>query len=112
MRSMKHAKKAPARRREDEQWSRDIAILRQAAQELAQRRSARPGRPRIANSPFEQIAELLDDPSPEVRQKAVRNLYEMDPDQAATDSRVVNLREMVRTKPTGRWSITRATPGS
>ena len=83
---MKHAKKAPARRTEDERWSRDIATLRQAAQELAQRRSERQtfARLRIANSPFEEIAELLDDPSAEVRQKAVRDLYEMDPDQAAT----------------------------
>jgi len=78
---MKHSKKAPARRPEDERWSRDIATLRQAAQELAQRRE---NRLRIANSPFEQIAELLDDASAEVRQKAVRDLYEMDPDQAAT----------------------------
>ena len=82
---MKHAKKAPSRRVEDERWSRDIATLRQAAQELAQRRSERHLSPlRIVNSPFAQIAELLDDPSAEVRQKAVRDLYEMDPDQAAT----------------------------
>src|ERR1044072_1669808 len=78
----KPAKKAPARRAEDERWSRDIATLRQAAQELAQRRER--GRLRIANSSFEKISELLDDPSAEVRQKAVRYLYEMDPDQAAT----------------------------
>ena len=82
---MKNGKKAPSRRVEDERWNRDIATLRQAAQELAQRRSERHLSPlRIANSPFEQIAELLDDPSAEVRQKAVRDLYEMDPDQAAT----------------------------
>jgi HEAT repeat protein len=79
---LKPAKKATARRAEDERWSRDIATLRQAAQELAQRRNER--HLRIANSPFEQIAVLLDDPSAEVRQKAVRDLYEMDPDQAAT----------------------------
>ena len=79
---MKHARKAPARRTEDERWSRDIATLRQAAQELAQRRKRQTLR--IANSPFEQIAELLDDTSAEVRQKAVRDLYQMDPDQAAT----------------------------
>ena len=79
---MKHARKAPARRTEDERWSRDIATLRQAAQELAQRRKRHTLR--IANSPFEQIAELLDDTSAEVRQKAVRDLYQMDPDQAAT----------------------------
>lgn len=79
---MKHARKAPARRTEAEQWSRDIATLRQAAQELVQRRSET--RLRIANSPFEQIAQLLDDPSAEIREKAVRDLYGMDPDRAAT----------------------------
>ena len=72
----KQAKKAPARRSEDERWSRDIATLRQAARELVQRRSAR--------QPFEKTARLLDDPSAEVREKAVRDLYEMDPDHAAT----------------------------
>lgn len=79
---MKPAKKVTARRAEDERWSRDIATLRQAAQELAQRRSE--SHLRIASDPFKQIAVLLDDPSAEVRQKAVRDLYEMDPDQAAT----------------------------
>ena len=79
----KQAKKAPALRSEDERWSKDIATLRQAAQELAQRRNDRP-RLRLASSPFEQTAQLLDDPSAEVREKAVRDLYEMDPDQAAT----------------------------
>ena len=75
---MKQAK----RRTEDERWSRAIATLRQAAQELAQGRKRQTLR--IANSPFEQITKLLDHPSAEVRQKAVRDLYEMDPDQAAT----------------------------
>jgi HEAT repeat protein len=79
----KQSRKAPARRNEDERWSRDIATLRQAAHELAQRRNAGP-RLRLASSPFEQTALLLDDPSAEVREKAVRDLYEMDPDQAAT----------------------------
>jgi HEAT repeat protein len=79
----KPAKKASARRSEDERWSRDIATLRQAAQELVQRRNSGP-RLRLASSPFEQIAQLLDDPSAAVREKAVRDLYEMDPDQAAT----------------------------
>ena len=80
---LKQAKKAPARRSEDERWNRDIATLRLAAQELAQRRNTRPPS-RLANDPFEQTAQLLDDPSAEVREKAVRDLYEMDPDQAAT----------------------------
>lgn len=70
------AKPAP-RRAEDERWSNDIATLRRAAEELVRRR-------RNPHNPFEQIAELLDDPSAEVREKAVRDLYEMDPDQAAT----------------------------
>jgi len=73
---MKQLKRAPARRAEDVRWSNDIATLRRAAEELVQRR--------LARSPFEQTAELLDDPSAEVRQKAVRDIYEMDPDRAAT----------------------------
>ena len=78
---MKNAKKASARRTQDEGWSRDIATLRQAAQDLARRRSETP---RIANSQFDRIAGLLDDPSANVREKAVRDLYELDPDRAAT----------------------------
>lgn len=81
---MKHPKKAPPRRTEDERWSRDVATLREAAQELAQRRSKEQNHRRAANNPFEQIAQLLDDPSPAIREKAVRDLYETDPDQAAT----------------------------
>lgn len=78
---MKQPKKAPARRTDDERWTRDIATLRQAAEELARRRSKTP---RIANSKFDHMAELLDDPSASVREKAVRDLYELDPDRAAT----------------------------
>jgi hypothetical protein len=68
---------------DDERWSRDIATLRRAAEELARRRRNRLQKPRVV-SPFEQIAHSLDDPSADVRQKAVRQLYELDPDQAAT----------------------------
>jgi HEAT repeat protein len=75
---MKHAKKSAARRTDDERWSRDIATLRQAAHDLAQRRH------KPETTPFDQIASLLDHPSPAVREKAVRDLYEIDPDQAAT----------------------------
>jgi HEAT repeat protein len=76
----------PARRSEDERWTNDIETLRQAAEELVERRRGKVKlRPRlIPRTPFEQIAELLDDPSAAVREKAVRDLYEMDPDQAAT----------------------------
>lgn len=81
---MKHPKKA--RRSEDERWRNDIATLRRAAEELVQRRHERPtlGNLRLTRTPFQQIAELLNDPSAEVREKAVRDLYEMDPDQAAS----------------------------
>ena len=50
-----------------------------------QRRSEKPalGHLRIARTPFEQIAKSLNDPSAAVREKAVRDLYELDPDQAA-----------------------------
>ena len=75
---MKQSKKSPARRSDDERWSRDIATLRQAAEDLAQRRH------KPQNTPFDHIAALLDDPSPSVREKAVRDLYELNPDQAAT----------------------------
>ncbi|HEU4836391.1 MAG TPA: HEAT repeat domain-containing protein [Pyrinomonadaceae bacterium] len=71
-------KKVPTRRTEDERWARDVATLRQAAHELAERRH------KPQNTPFNQLAVLLDDPSPSVREKAVRDLYEIDPDQAAT----------------------------
>jgi len=74
---VKHAKKSPARRTDDERWARDIATLRQAAHDLAHHHKPQ-------NTPFDQIAGLLDDPSPSVREKAVRDLYEIDPDQAAT----------------------------
>src|SRR6185295_17505668 len=78
---MKSTKKAPARRTEDERWNRDIATLREAAQQLAQRRSKPPQR---SITQFDQIAELLDDPSAAMREKAVRDLYELDADRAAT----------------------------
>lgn len=75
---MKQPNKSLARRADDERWSSDIATLREAAQELAQRRHKQ------HSTSFDQIAGLLDDPSPSVREKAVRDLYEIDPDQAAT----------------------------
>ena len=83
---MKRIKKPPTRRAQDERWNNDIATLRRAAEELVKRRNSRAklGLVRIPRTPFEQVAESLDDPSAEVREKAVRDLYEMDPDQAAT----------------------------
>src|ERR1700752_2035112 len=81
---MKHVKKAPARRTEGERWNRGISTLRQAAHELAKRRSQAMLQAGVANSQFDQTAELLDDSSSAVREKAVRDLYEQDPDRAAT----------------------------
>ena len=70
--------------KDDERWTEAVATLRRAAEELVQRRSQRPSLTRPINGPFDEIAQALDDPSPEVRKRAVRELYELDPDQAAT----------------------------
>ena len=74
---MVKAKKSQARRTDDERWARDIVTLRQAAIDLAHGRHK-------PQTPFDQIAALLDDQSPVVRERAVRDLYELNPDQAAT----------------------------
>src|SRR5688572_14989988 len=70
----------------DERWTEDIATLRRAAEELVQRRSRYPGLnlSHRVHGPFDDVAQALDDPSPEVRKQAVRELYELDPDRAAT----------------------------
>lgn len=69
----------------DERWHEDVATLRRAAEELVRRRAlAKPNLIRLVNGPFDEIAQSLDDPSAEIRKKAVRELYELDPDQAAT----------------------------
>lgn len=69
----------------DQSWREDVATLRQAAEELVRRRQfTKPNLSRPVNGPFDEIAQSLDDPSPDVRKKAVRELYELDPDQAAT----------------------------
>lgn len=75
----------------DERWIEDVATLRRAAEELVESRSRRSGLS-LANrakgtyqgGPFDDVAQSLDDPSSEVRRKAVRELYELDPDRAAT----------------------------
>lgn len=90
---MKAFKRPPAAPGAEERWSEDVATLRQAAEELVQRRrhaklslsqSSNFTISRPVNGPFDEIAQSLDDASAEVRQKAVRDLYELDPDQAAT----------------------------
>jgi len=70
---------------DDERWTEDLVTLRRAAEELVQRRQpAKLTLSRPHNGPFDEIAQSLDDPSPDVRKQAVRELYELDPDQAAT----------------------------
>ena len=71
--------------KDNERWTEDLVTLRRAAEELVQRRQhARLTLSRPHNGQFDEIAQSLDDPSPEVRKQAVRELYELDPDQAAT----------------------------
>lgn len=70
----------------DERWTEDVATLRRAAEELVERRNRQPGMvlSKRLTGPFDDVVQTLDDPSPEVRKKAVRELYELDPDRAAT----------------------------
>jgi HEAT repeat protein len=69
---------------EEQRWSEDVVTLRRAAQELVLRRNQQRHPAKALNPAFDEIARSLDDPSPDVRQQAVRELYELDPDQAAT----------------------------
>ena len=67
----------------DARWSQDILTRREAGEELAIRRNGGIIRSVQANN-FHNTAALLSDPSPETRRFAVRTLYDLDPDQAAT----------------------------
>jgi hypothetical protein len=73
-----------ARRAVDRRWLEDIATLRRAAEELVRRRQQGITQHRFSNIRFREFVGLLDDESPETRQWAVRKLYEVDPDEAAT----------------------------
>ena len=68
----------------DEQWNEDIATLRKAAEDLVRQRQQRLIPRKLADDRFRHIVDLLEDRSAETRQTAVRQLYELDPDQAAT----------------------------
>jgi HEAT repeat protein len=70
--------------KEDDRWIEDLVTLRLAAEELVQRRQHAKLTLRPHNGHFDEIAQSLDDPSPDVRKRAVRDLYELDPDQAST----------------------------
>jgi hypothetical protein len=68
----------------DERWQQDIMVLRKAAEELSRRRSNHPFRRRTDEGSFRDISALLEDESAATRQWAVRKLYELDADLAAT----------------------------
>jgi len=68
----------------DSQWQQDIIVLRRAAEELSRRRSSHPLRRRTDEGSFRDISALLEDESAATRQWAVRKLYELDADLAAT----------------------------
>ena len=68
----------------DERWTEAVATLRRAAEELVQRRNTGLSLPKRVAGPFDDVAQSLDDPSPDIRKQAVRDLYELDPDRAAT----------------------------
>jgi hypothetical protein len=71
---------------DEESWRQEQAVLRRAA-EVWTRRRINPGTivlPVRSSAKFDQLALNLDDPSPALRHQAVRDLYELDPDRAAT----------------------------
>jgi HEAT repeat protein len=78
------------RRAAEQRWRREEAVLRQAAAELAQRRAEAEATALAAldringDDSFDLITKSLDDPSPEVRNAAVRALYDLNPDLAAS----------------------------
>jgi hypothetical protein len=71
---------------EDERWQQDMAVLRRAAVERAQRRNdlAKPGWTRDVEASLHQIAESLEEPLAAVRKMSVRDLYDLDPERAAS----------------------------
>ena len=71
---------------EDERWQQDIAALRRAAADLALRRNdpASPVRKRDVVAPLQQMAESPEGPSTAVRKMSVRDLYDQDPERAAS----------------------------
>jgi hypothetical protein len=77
---------------EDERWRAEQQILRRAAAELAQRRAQLQVATRFDsatvtvsdNTPIDVITKSLEDPSPDVREAAVRALYRRNPEFAAS----------------------------
>ena len=68
----------------DEIWHQDIMVLREAARRRLLESNTNSPVVVERNNPFQEIAASLDSPALETRRRAVRNLYELDPDRAAT----------------------------
>lgn len=68
----------------DELWLQDIEVFREAARRRLQKSTTNALVVREPHTPFQEIAASLDSPALETRRRAVRNLYELDPDRAAT----------------------------
>jgi len=68
----------------DELWQQDIEVFREAARRRLQKSTTNAIVVREPHTPFQEIAASLDSPALETRRRAVRNLYELDPDRAAT----------------------------
>jgi hypothetical protein len=74
-----------AKRFNEEQWHRDMATLRQAAQEIARRRPIPQAVERRTNlDSFHRLAASLNDSTAADKAPAIRKLYTMDPERAAT----------------------------
>jgi HEAT repeat protein len=78
------------RRLEDERWRQQQAVLRRAAADLAHRRTESTaatitdGKHIGQDDSFDPFVSSLNDPSPEVRNVAVRAFYDLNPDLAAS----------------------------
>jgi hypothetical protein len=106
--------KAKVRGSGDERWRLQQTVLRRAAADLAQRRAeSAPAtgsdiNQTVQNDSFELVSRSLDDPSPEVRNVAIRAFYELNPDLAAS---VFN-KALVHGSPEERRNIGAALVGS
>jgi hypothetical protein len=71
---------------DEERWRREQAILRRAAEQRARWRNQTKVTPpsNVRVDSFDELTEALEDPSPQVRNEAVRALYELDPERAAS----------------------------
>jgi len=77
-------REAVSRRRDDEQWQRDMATLRRAAQDLAQRRSEQGINLRVFADEFDRIAASVTECTDQQRPSIIRQLYNLDPERAAS----------------------------